>query len=61
VLQATGASPTLAVRKGGELFTTRVKVVDFSKARRDLKHDPMVDIREGVKRYTAWVRRTYQL
>ena len=49
------------MRKGEEAFTTRVKVVDFSKARRDLKHDPVVDIREGVRRYTEWVRRAYQI
>jgi len=59
VLQATGASPALAVYKGEEQFTTRVKVVDFSKARRDLKHDPQVDIRDGVRRYTEWARRIY--
>jgi len=61
VLAATGASSALAMRKGEEAFTTRVKVVDFSKARRDLKHDPVVDIRDGVQRYTEWVRRAYQI
>ena len=61
VLDATGASKTLAVRKGEEAFTTRVKVVDFSKARRDLKHDPVIDVREGVTRYAAWVRRAYEI
>ena len=61
VLQATGASPRLAAYKGEEGFTTRVKVVDFSKARRDLKHDPKIDIREGVRRYVAWMRRVYEL
>jgi dTDP-glucose 4,6-dehydratase len=61
VLQATGASPRLAEHKGEEGFTTRVKVVDFSKARRDLKHDPKIDIREGVRRYVAWARKVYAL
>ena len=59
ILQATEANPSLAEYKGEEGFTTRVKVVDFSKARRDLKHDPKVDIREGVKRYVAWARQIY--
>jgi len=59
VLEATGASTSLAEYKGEEGFTTRVKVVDFSKARRDLKHDPRVDIREGVRRYIAWARKVY--
>jgi dTDP-glucose 4,6-dehydratase len=60
VLEATGASPSLAEYKGEESFTTRVKVVDFGKARRDLKHDPQIDIREGVRRYVARARRIYQ-
>ncbi len=60
VLQATGASPRLAVYKGKEGFTTRVKIVDFSKARRDLKHDPRIDIKEGVRRYVAWARNVYE-
>ncbi len=61
VLEATGASPDLAQFKGEENFTTRIKVVDYSKARRDLAHDPKVDIREGVGRYVAWMRKTYGL
>jgi dTDP-glucose 4,6-dehydratase len=59
VLEATGASPRLAEYHGEEGFTTRVKVVDFSKARRDLHHDPKIDIREGIRRYVAWARKTY--
>ncbi len=61
VLEATGASPDLAQYKGEEDFTTRIKVVDYSKARRDLAHDPKVDIVEGVGRYVAWMRKTYGL
>lgn len=59
VLQATGASTELADFKGEEGFTTRVKIVDFSKARRDLKHDPKIDVREGVRRYADWARKVY--
>jgi dTDP-glucose 4,6-dehydratase len=60
VLKATGASPSLAEYKGEEAYTTRVKTVDFSKARRDLKHDPKVDIGEGIRRYVAWARKVYE-
>jgi len=59
VLETTGASKSLAQYKGEEAFTTKVKIVDFSKARRELKHDPKVDIREGVRRYAEWMRRTH--
>jgi dTDP-glucose 4,6-dehydratase len=59
VLEATGADPELVEYKGEEAFTTRVKIVDFSKSRRDLKHDARVDIREGVRRYVEWMKKTY--
>jgi dTDP-glucose 4,6-dehydratase len=59
VLEAVGASPSLAEYRGEEAFTTRVKIVDFSKARRDLKHEPKVDIHEGIRRYVAWARQVY--
>jgi len=61
VLKTTGASSKLAEYKGEENFTTRVKVVDFSKARRDLKHDPKIDIHEGVRRYVDWARKVYNV
>ena len=61
VLVATGADRRLAQYKGEEGFTTRVKVVDFEKSRRDLKHDPQVDIHQGIRRYVAWVRKVYDL
>lgn len=60
VLETTGASRSLAEYKGEEGFTTRVKIVDFSKARRDLRHDPQIDIREGIRRYVAWARKVYE-
>jgi dTDP-glucose 4,6-dehydratase len=61
VLETTGASPSLAEYKGEEGFTTRVKVVDFTKARRDLKHDPQIDIHEGIRRYVVWARKAYNI
>lgn len=61
VLSETGASRSLADFHGEEGFTTRIKVVDFSKARQDLRHDPKIEVREGVRRYVAWVRKAYGL
>jgi dTDP-glucose 4,6-dehydratase len=59
VLETVGANRELAQYAGEERFTTRVKTVDFSKSRRDLRHEPQVDIHEGIRRYVAWARRTY--
>jgi hypothetical protein len=35
--------------------------VDFEKARRDLKHDPKIDTREGVRLYAEWCREVYKV
>ncbi|HEX9028202.1 MAG TPA: NAD(P)-dependent oxidoreductase [Anaerolineales bacterium] len=59
VFRVTGANPNLAVYKGEEAFTTHVKMVDFSKARRDLHHDPQINLPEGIDRYVAWARKVY--
>ncbi len=59
VLKETKANPDLARYEGEEGFTTKVKVVDFSKARRDLAHDPKIDIRDGIRRYVEWARKVY--
>ena len=58
-LKAIRADPGLAQFEGGEAFTTRVKMVDFSKARLHLKHDPVVDIHEGISRYVDWMKSVY--
>ena len=60
ILEETGADRGLAQFRSSEDFTTRVKVVDFSRARQELRHDPKIDIREGVRRYVAWMRTVYQ-
>jgi dTDP-glucose 4,6-dehydratase len=61
VLESVGADRSLAEFKGEENFTTRVKIVDFSKSRRDLKHESKIDIHEGIRRYVAWARKVYEI
>jgi dTDP-glucose 4,6-dehydratase len=59
VLSQTGADPRLGEHMGAESFTTKVKVVDFTKARRDLAHNPVIDIHEGIRHYVGWARHIY--
>ena len=59
VLCETGADRALMQLADEEAFTTKVKVVDFSRARRDLGHNPTIDIGEGIRRYVAWARTIY--
>lgn len=61
VLKITGASESLVTYKEAEDFTTRIKTVDFSKAIRDLKHDPKIDPEEGIRRTTEWMKDKYRL
>ena len=59
ILKATDGNARLADYQGEEGYTTRVKIVDFSKSRQDLRHDPHIDIHEGIRRYTDWMRGVY--
>ena len=61
ILEATGAPRTLMTVKASEPFTTAIKTMDFSKIIRDLKHAPVVDPREGIRRTVEWMRHFYRL
>jgi len=59
ILKYFGKTDRLVTYKKAEPFTTRVKQVDFSKSRRDLKHDPKVFIEEGIPLYADWMKKVY--
>jgi dTDP-glucose 4,6-dehydratase len=61
VLRCLGKTDKLVTYKEAEPFTTRIKKVDFSKIRRDLRHDPRVPIEEGIPMYIAWMKKAYNL
>lgn len=61
VLKALGKDDSLVSYKDAEQFTTKVKHMDFTKAVRDLKHDPKIPPEEGVKRTAEWMRWFYRL
>lgn len=42
-----------------EPFTTKIKTIDFSKAIRDLKHNPVVKPEEGIKKTVEWMKKYY--
>jgi len=45
--------------KEEEPFTTKVKYIDFAKARRDLNHDPKTSLEEGIPKAIDWMKRVY--
>ena len=59
VLKAVGRDDSIVTYKEAEPFTTKVKQMDFSKAVRDLKHDPKVTPEEGIKRTVEWMKKVY--
>ncbi len=61
VLKATGANQSLVTYKESEDFTTKIKTVDFSKAIKDLNHNPIVDPEEGIRRTIEWMKDNYRL
>jgi dTDP-glucose 4,6-dehydratase len=61
VLDAVGVDDSLVNYKEAEDFTTKVKTMDFSKAIRDLKHDPKVSPEEGIKRTVDWMKWYYRI
>ena len=60
ILKHLNKTDKLVIYKEMESFTTRIKKVDFSKIRNDLKHEPKIPIEEGIPRYIEWIKRVYK-
>mgnify|MGYP006095225795 FL=1 len=61
VLKVVGKDDSLVEYKEAEAFTTIIKTVDFSKAIKDLDHNPVVGPEEGIKRTADWMKNQYRL
>ena len=61
VLDAVGVDDSLVTYTPAEDFTTKVKTIDFSKAIKDLKHDPQIPPEEGIKRTVEWMKDYYRI
>ena len=59
VLKCLGRDDSRVIYKEAEPFTTKVKQMDFSKARRDLKHDPKIPLEEGIPKTIEWMQQVY--
>ncbi len=59
ILEYLGKDDSKVTYKKGEPFTTQVKHIDYSKSRRDLKHDPKVPPEEGIPRTIEWMKSVY--
>ncbi len=61
ILKCLGKNDSRVTYKKAEPFTTRVKHMDFSSARRDLDHNPRVPLEEGIPKTIAWMKRYYRM
>lgn len=61
ILKAVGRDSSLVTYKESEPFTTKVKHMDFSKAVKDLKHDPQVPPEDGIRRTVEWMKWYYRI
>jgi len=59
ILKALGKTDKGITYKEAEPFTTRFKHMDFAKIRRDLKHNPVVPIEEGIPLTIKWMAGYY--
>jgi dTDP-glucose 4,6-dehydratase len=59
VLEAVGKDDSIVTYKEAEPFTTKIKQMDFSKAFKDLKHDPKIAPEEGIRRTVEWMKSIY--
>jgi dTDP-glucose 4,6-dehydratase len=61
ILEAVGIDDSIVSYHESEPHTTKIKTMDFSKAIRDLKHDPKVSPKEGIRRTVEWMKWYYRL
>ena len=59
ILKALGRDDSLVTYKEGEAFTTRYKIADSSKAKRDLNHRITVPLEQGIRRTVKWFKQQY--
>ena len=61
ILRQLGKNDTLVTYREAEPFTTKDKVVDVSKAVRDLNHSPRIGLEEGIAATLKWMRQVYRV
>ena len=61
IVKVTGADPSLVSYRDSEILTTTSKVLDASKATRDLDHKNSYALEEGIRLTADWMRMAYRL
>ncbi len=61
IMKLLGKSDDIVSYQEGEPFTTKDKVVDISKAERELDHKSTVDLEAGLARTLEWMKSVYSV
>ncbi|MFW9887435.1 MAG: NAD-dependent epimerase/dehydratase family protein [Candidatus Thorarchaeota archaeon] len=61
ILKHTGVDHSLAKYKDAEAFTTRFKIADSEKAKKDLNHKSTIPLDEGIRRTVDWFKQAYRV
>jgi dTDP-glucose 4,6-dehydratase len=62
ILQETGADSSLVhYDENHEILTTKHKIVDSSKSKKDLKHQDTVSLEQGVRNTVQWMKKYYKV
>ena len=61
ILDAVGIDDSIVTYKESEPHTTVKKTMDFTKAKRDLKHNPIVQPEEGIKKTVDWMKKELKI
>ena len=59
ILEKVGIDDSIVKYESQEKFTTKVKVVDLTKSRRDLNHQAKIDLSMGLDLYIDWMAKNY--
>ena len=61
ILNSVGRDDSLVTYEEAEPFTTKIKTIDCSKAKRDLRHNPRVSPEDGIERTVEWMKQYYRV
>ena len=61
VLKTVGMDDSIVTYKDSENQTTKIKRMDFSKAVKELNHNPVVSPEEGIRKTIEWMKHYYKL
>lgn len=61
IIKVTGADPNLVSYKESEILTTKSKIVDTTKAQRDLNLQNTIELEEGVRLTSEWMKQYYNI